>query len=67
MLNANMFFSRILDCPEPWQMGFQDPASPVMEGIIDFHLDVIFFLIVIGIMVSWVLARVIMVYSEEKK
>merc|ERR1711907_455850 len=69
MLNANLFFSRAmntLDCPEPWQFGFQDPATPVMEGIIDFHHDVMFFLIVIGIGVSWVLFRVLVVYSEDK-
>jgi cytochrome c oxidase subunit 2 len=54
-----------LDCQEPWQFGFQDPATPVMEGIIDFHHDVMFFLIVIGTGVSWVLFRVIVVYSEE--
>ena len=47
MLNVNIFFFGVmnnLDCPEPWQMGFQDPATPVMEGIIDFHHDVMFFL-----------------------
>ena len=52
MLNVNIFFFAVmnnLDCPEPWQMGFQDPATPVIEGIIDFHHDVMFFLIVIGI------------------
>ena len=68
MLNVNIFFfggMNNLDCPEPWQMGFQDPATPVMEGIIDFHHDVMFFLIVIGIGVTYVLGRVMMVYSED--
>ena len=46
-------------------MGFQDPATPVMEGIIDFHHDVMFFLIVIGIGVTYVLGRVMMAYSED--
>ena len=32
--------------PEAWQMGFQDPATPVMQGIIDLHDDICFFLIV---------------------
>jgi len=27
----------IMDAPEPWQCGFQDPATHVMEGIIDLH------------------------------
>ena len=28
-----------MDLAEPWQIGFQDPATPVLEGIIDFHND----------------------------
>ena len=31
------------DAPEPWQIGFQDPATPIMQGIIDLHHDIIFF------------------------
>jgi len=30
------------DAPEPWQIGFQDPATPVAEGIQDLHHDVFF-------------------------
>jgi len=32
-----------LDAPTPWQIGFQDPATAVMEGIINFHHDLFFF------------------------
>ena len=35
-------FSNI-DASSPWQLGFQDPATPVMEGIITFHHDLMFF------------------------
>ena len=35
------------DAPEPWQFGFQDPATPIMEGIINFHNHIMFFLTVI--------------------
>ena len=48
-----------LDAAVPWQMGFQDPATPVMEGIINFHHDLLFFLILIVISVTWVLIRCI--------
>jgi cytochrome c oxidase subunit 2 len=27
----------LADAPEAWQIGFQDPATPVMQGIIDLH------------------------------
>ena len=38
-------FKNILyaDAAEPWQLGFQDSATPVQEGIIQLH-DHIFFL-----------------------
>ena len=34
------------DVAEQWQLGFQDPATPVMEGIINFHHDLMYFLII---------------------
>ena len=40
MININQ--KSFLDMAEPWQLGFQDPATPVMEGIITFHNTLIF-------------------------
>lgn len=37
----------LADAPESWQIGFQDPATPVMQGIIDLHHDIMFFMLVI--------------------
>jgi len=53
------------DSPEPWQFGFQDPATPIMEGIINFHNHIMFFLTVIGIAVMWLLGRCITLYDED--
>jgi heme/copper-type cytochrome/quinol oxidase subunit 2 len=50
-------------------LGFQDPATPIMEGIIDFHNDVTFVLIVILFFVFWLLyitIRSFMVFLEKK-
>jgi len=44
-----------LDTPNEWQFGFQDPASSLMEGIIDLHHDLMYFLILIVIIVSFLL------------
>ena len=49
----------LADAPEPWQMGFQDPATPIMEGIIDLHHDIMFLIVVVGVFVFWMLARVL--------
>ena len=50
----NTIFS---DFSEPWQISFQDPATPVMEGIINFHHDLMFFLIIVVIAVLYIVIR----------
>nr|AXI97796.1 cytochrome c oxidase subunit 2 [Gracilaria vermiculophylla]WDZ68084.1 cytochrome c oxidase subunit 2 [Gracilaria vermiculophylla] len=45
------------DAAENWQLGFQDPATPIMEGIINLHHDLMYFICVIFIFVSWMLIR----------
>jgi cytochrome c oxidase subunit 2 len=54
------------DTPEPWQFGFQDPATPVMQGIIDLHHDICFFMIIVAVFVLWMLARTIYHFHEAK-
>jgi len=54
-----------MDAAEPWQYGFQDPGTPVMEGIINFHHDVMFFLIIIVIAVAWIMGRIVTYYHED--
>ena len=57
--NVNTF-----DAPEQWQMNFQDPATPIMEKIIDLHHDIQFFLIIIVIAVLWFLLRTVWLFHE---
>jgi len=45
------------DYAYPWQISFQDPATPVMEGIIALHHDLMFVLSIIGTSVIWLLLR----------
>ena len=54
----NLFFSPCcLDYAYSWQLSFQDPATPVMEGIIALHHDLMFVLSIIGTSVIWLLLR----------
>lgn len=55
-----------MDASTPWQFGMQDPATPVMEGIIRFHDDLMFFLIVIVTFVLWILFRCIFFFNDRK-
>jgi cytochrome c oxidase subunit 2 len=48
-----------------WQYGFQLPASPVMEGIVNFHHDLFFFLVVIIGFVAYVLWRSTVLFNTE--
>ncbi len=53
------------DAPEAWQLGVQDPATPIMEGMIFFHNYLLFFLIVIGVFVCWLLFHIIVNFNEH--
>lgn len=48
-----------LDSPSEWQWGFQDPASPIMEGIINLHNDLFWIIVVILTFVLWMLVQAV--------
>lgn len=54
-----------LDAPTPWQLGFQDGASPGFEGIVFLHDSVMFFLIWILISVVWVMMNMISYFGSN--
>jgi hypothetical protein len=56
----------LCDAAEPWQLGSQDAATPIMQGIIDLHHDILFFLILILVFVSWMLVRALWHFHEKK-
>lgn len=53
------------DAPEAWQLGVQDPATPSMEGMMYFHNYLMLFLIFIGVVVFWLLIKVIVDFNSE--
>jgi cytochrome c oxidase subunit 2 len=56
----NILFSVVFcDCPEPWQLGFQDAASPSFEGIVELHDYIMFYLLIILQGVGMILTSVI--------
>jgi len=58
--------SLYLDAPEPWQIGFQDPASPSFEGIIALHDSILFYLVLISVSVFWLIFSLIRHFSSTK-
>lgn len=59
-------FISLADAPENWQIGFQDPATPIMQGIIDLHHDIFFFMLVILVFVLWMLARTLYHFHQKR-
>nr|VDD26757.1 unnamed protein product [Brassica rapa] len=55
------------DAAEPWQLGSQDAATPIMQGIIDLHHDIFFFLILILVFVLWILVRALWHFHYKEK
>jgi cytochrome c oxidase subunit II len=66
----NFFFglfllnNSICDTPKPFQISFQDPATPVMEGIISLYDYLFYFLIFIIVFVCWFIARICVLFAE---
>jgi len=54
------------DYAYPFQISFQDPASPVMEGIIVLNHDLTFLLTIIGIAVGWMLGKTTYLFYYKK-
>lgn len=54
------------DAADPLQLGFQDAATPMMQGIIDLHHDIFFFLILILVFVLWILVRALWHFNYKK-
>jgi cytochrome c oxidase subunit 1 len=55
----SLSFFGFSDTAKNWQFGFQDPATSIMEGIVDLHHDIMFFLVWIVIAVIWVMFEIV--------
>lgn len=64
-LFVNKVSTKVLDAPLPYQMGFQDPASSSMEGIIDLHHEILFYLIITISFVLWMLVRIVVLFHTN--
>ena len=52
------------DAPRPWGVYFQDSASPQMEGLVELHDNILFYLVIILFAVSWILVSLARTYSN---
>lgn len=54
------------DAPRPWGLYFQDSAAPQMEGLVELHDIIMFYLIIILFGVGWILTSVIRNYASTR-
>lgn len=56
---SNISNSIGLDVPTPWGLYFQDNASPIAEGILELHDEIMFYMIIILCLVTYLLFSII--------
>jgi cytochrome c oxidase subunit 2 len=65
---VNFFLQKsFCDAPEPWQLYFQESATPTMDGIINLHNDIMAIIVFTGIFTFWMLGRTYLFAAERNK
>ena len=54
------------DAPRPWGINFQDSATPQMEGLVELHDNILFYLAIILFSVGWILWSVVRTFANNK-
>lgn len=57
----------ILGLAKPGQINLQTPGTSIMEGIIDLHHDIMFFLVFVVVFVLYLLAIILYFYQDNPK
>ena len=55
-----------LDAPSPWGIYFQDSATPQMEGLIELHDIIMYYLVIILFGVGWILFSIMWNFNNTK-
>lgn len=66
LLTASNSLKAFADCPEKNQLFMQDPASPMMEGMIYFHNLLMFCMVFVGVFVFYMLFYCIYNFSVDR-
>ena len=54
------------DTPRPWGTYFQDSASPQMEGLVELHNNILFYLVIILFGVGWLLLIIVKKFTNTE-
>ena len=53
------------DTPRPWGLYFQDSATPQMEGLVELHDNIMFYLVIILFGVGWIMISIVRNYTHK--
>ena len=53
------------DAPSPWGLYFQDSATPQMEGLVELHDNIMFYLVIILFSVGWIMISIVRNYTNN--
>lgn len=57
-------FNIFNDVPTPYSIYFQDSATPNMEGIIELHDNIMFYILLIIVLVCWMITSAVVNFNE---
>jgi cytochrome c oxidase subunit II len=60
------FFNINFDVATPWGIYFQDSATPQMEGLVELHDNIMYYLVVILFGVAWIMLSIVRNFIETK-
>ena len=63
---SNFFTFQFCDAPTPWGIYFQDSATPQMEGLVELHDNVMFYLSIVLFTVGWILVSIVRKFTNAQ-
>ena len=66
MLIFKNLFTYYSDVPSAWGLYFQDSATPQMEGLVELHDNIMYYLVIILFSVGWILLSITRNYINSK-
>ena len=66
MINIFKDLQLRLDAPTPWGIYFQDSATPQMEGLVELHDVIMYYLVIILFAVGWILFSIVWNFNHKK-
>jgi ubiquinol-cytochrome c reductase cytochrome b subunit len=67
IISSNLLYSKYYsDVPRPWGLYFQDSGTPQMEGIVELHDNIMFYLLIILFGVGWILLSIVKTFINTE-